>query len=184
MHKSEKTRHEHDEYHSPRWVVDAALAEIRGNPVTVMDIGAGSSGIWGREARKLWPKAWIGGVEIQKVTPPLEYDDWWNTSIEDWVGEGTMNYDLIMGNPPFKNIDYILPRCLERLDFGGCAVFLLRLAYLEGQRRRDTLYKKTPPAKVVVLSKRPQFYGNGNYRAYGLFYWRQGWEGETRISWL
>jgi hypothetical protein len=187
MHKSDKTRHAFDEYATPRVVVEQALAQIRGEPENILDVGAGRTGIWGKEARRLWPGAGITGVDIQTdFDTPEGYDWFFRMPIEEFLGSTFQGgkYDLIIGNPPFKNIDYVLPKCLEQLRYGGTLCFLLRLAYLEGQRRRDTLYQKTPPEKVVVLSRRPQFYGNGNYRAYGLFYWRAHWEGETRISWL
>jgi hypothetical protein len=61
---------------------------------------------------------------------------------------------------------------------------LLRLAFLEGQKRAP-FWKAQPPYSVSVLAKRPSFTGGGtDSAAYAFFEWRRGFVGETLLRWV
>lgn len=55
----------------------------------------------------------------------------------------------------------------------GYVIFLLRLAFLEGQKRSQTFWPKHCPSQVLTLGRRPSFTGNGktDSTAYSLYYW-------------
>lgn len=177
-------RAEQDFYPTPSWVAAKACGLVRGYPESILDPGAGN-GVFGIEARRQWPEARIVGVEIQeRFQKPEEYTEWLT---EDFADTNLIcHYDLILGNPPYKHAEWWVRKCLGALSFGGVAIFLLRLAFLEGQARARGLWAEMNPERVVILSKRPSFDGTGrtNATAFALYQWRAGWEGETRISWI
>jgi len=65
-------------------------------------------------------------------------------------------------------------------------VFLLPLSFIAGQKRGANLWRKYPPYKVLVCSKRPSFTGDGktDNTEYALYYWQVGWHGQTLLDWL
>jgi len=169
-----------DEYHTPRAFVETALALVEGTPCMIMDPGAGS-GVWGEVARAKWPAARIHGVEIQPVPKPAAYDDW---IVTDYRTDGLYGFDLIMGNPPFVIAEAFVRHSIEKLNFGGVCLFLLRLAFLESARRGKGLFREFPPALVSVCSRRPVFYGSGSgATAFCYCLWRKAHTGETRLTW-
>ncbi len=154
-------------------------------PLRVLDPGAGC-GSFGKGARELWPLATITGCELRDIPPPEVYDRWlWGDYPTLYRGMFPA-FDLIMGNPPFKLAEPFVRTSLPLLLPGGHLVFLLRLAFLEGQRRRDGLFAEFPPKAVWVCSKRPSFSGDGktNATAFAVVVWQQGWDGRTDLSWL
>jgi hypothetical protein len=92
----------------------------------------------------------------------------------------------VIGNPPYREAEAFIRRGLSMLDPGGHLIYLLRLAFLEGQKRRDGLFRELPPFQAAVCSKRPSFTGDGktNATAFTLLHWVRGYRGETRLSWL
>ena len=92
----------------------------------------------------------------------------------------TGHYDWIVGNPPYRDAEAHVRHALKHADRVG---FLLRLAFLESQRRRP-LWEAHPPSGVWVLSKRPSFtQGGTDATAYGWFVWERGVV-DTRLRWL
>jgi hypothetical protein len=83
----------------------------------------------------------------------------------------------VVTNPPYKLAEKFLHHAL---DLGARKVaFLLRLAWLEGERRRGTVYSRRPPARVWVMSARPTLWSGsdpnprdtGGAMAYAWFVW-------------
>ena len=82
---------------------------------------------------------------------------------------------------------------MECLADGGKCAMLLKLTFLEGQRRRK-LFEAYPPKTVYVFSERLLCAKNGDFEkmranggsaiAYAWFVWEKGWEGETKIKWI
>jgi hypothetical protein len=181
-------RRENDFYPTPEYTVRSALELIPEwwVPKSVFDPGAGD-GIWGRIARLRWPEMQLVGAELRDVPKPPEYDEW---SVGNFLGNlgplAHYEFDLVVGNPPYRDAEAFVRRSLALLRDRGQLVFLLRLAFLESQRRRDGLFKEFPPKTVGVCSKRPSFTGDGktNATAFAVFHWMKGYAGSTRLTWF
>ncbi len=93
----------------------------------------------------------------------------------------------IVTNPPYVQAQEFVEHGLTRVD--GKVVMLLKLVFLEGERRRS-FYQRTPLKRVWVFSRRLKMSRDGtDYKARGMiafawFVWEQGFEGEPSIGWL
>ena len=112
-------------------------------------------------------------------------------------GYGEIGIDFRKANKPFKNIITNPPfnASEEFVQSGlkltqGKFAFLLRLAFLEGAGRQQSIFLKAPPSKVWVFSERITFYPKGAKKAgsgttaYAWFVWDKDHSGNTEISWL
>jgi hypothetical protein len=94
----------------------------------------------------------------------------------------------IVTNPPYN--------CAEGFVAAGVKnaerkfALLLRLAFLEGANRANTIFSKHPPSRVWVFSERITFYpagaeikGSGT-TAYAWFVWDKQHIGPTELCWL
>ena len=96
--------------------------------------------------------------------------------------------DNIVTNPPFNCAEGFVAQGLKlaRRKFA----LLLRLAFLEGANRADTIFLKQPPARVWVFSERITFYmkgaekSGGGTTAYAWFVWDKDASGVTELRWL
>src|SRR5262245_27679895 len=96
--------------------------------------------------------------------------------------------DNIITNPPYN--------CAEGFVASGMRharrkfALLLRLAFLEGTNRANTIFSKTPPSRVWVFSERITFYPAGVERkgsgttAYAWFVWDKAAPEATELKWL
>jgi hypothetical protein len=96
--------------------------------------------------------------------------------------------DNIVTNPPYN--------CAEGFVAAGVRqarrkfALLLRLAFLEGANRANTIFSHTPPSRVWVFSERITFYPTGVERkgtgttAYAWFVWDADAPSHTEIKWL
>ena len=95
-------------------------------------------------------------------------------------------FDWCVGNPPYGHAERHVIHSLRFVREGGSVAFLLRLAFLEGQKRIG-FWRRHPARRVFVLAERPSFTGGGtDSAAYGFFVWQKGWQGETAlrvVSW-
>lgn len=181
-----------DFYRTPEYTIRSTYAKLidmtpglhsKRSRLRMLDPGAGD-GCWGEVARELWPEAFITGVERRDVPRHNCYDEWLVGDYPEVGGEGY--YDLIIGNPPFKYCQQFITHGLGQLEYGGNLVFLLRLGFAGGQRRRDGLFRTNPPRLVAVCSKRPSFSGDGRTKPieYAMFFWQRGYKGATHLEWL
>lgn len=96
--------------------------------------------------------------------------------------------DNIVTNPPFNAAEGFV-RTGVRLAQKKFAL-LLRLAFLEGANRANTIFSDTPPARVWVFSERITFYpagvtqGGSGTTAYAWFVWDSDHSGPTELKWL
>ena len=152
----------------------------------ILDPGAGT-GPWGEMARKLLPCTRVDAYEIDPAHPPNPaYDAWHTTDFLTAKPCPHLKYDFVIGNPPYRDAEAFVRKSFEFVSRHGIIVFLLKLAFLEGQRRRDGLYSEYPLAECVVLSKRPSFQADGKTTpdAYGVFIWQMDHSGPTTIKHL
>lgn len=182
-------RPEGDVYPTPEWAVDAILREIRlpvvPRDLAVLDPGAGN-GVWGTTAANLLD-CYVQGVELRDVEPSPGFAVWkGHTDFLTWMPIPPVRFHLVVGNPPYSLAEEFIRHSFELLAPGGQIVFLLRLAFLEGQARAKGLWTEFPPERVLVMPKRPSFSGNGKTDAiaYAAFYWRQGFRGAPALGWL
>ncbi len=100
----------------------------------------------------------------------------------------TRRTENIVTNPPFNCAEGFVAQGLKlaRRKFA----LLLRLAFLEGANRAETIFLRRPPARVWVFSERITFYmkdaaraGSGT-TAYAWFVWDKSASGPTGLHWL
>jgi len=96
--------------------------------------------------------------------------------------------DNIVTNPPYN--------CAEGFASAGVKnasrkfALLLRLAFLEGANRANTIFAEAPPARVWVFSERITFYPSGvepkgtGTTAYAWFVWDKDAPSRTELKWF
>lgn len=121
--------------------------------------------------------------------------DFLTTDRSDWkrlLGRNTaMN---IITNPPYKFDEEFVLHGLSLKP--KKMAMLLRLAWMEGQWRRDNIFRVCPPARVWVFSKRlsldrggveklgPNGKKNGGMIAFSWWVWEEGHVGNPALGWL
>lgn len=94
----------------------------------------------------------------------------------------------IITNPPYNAAEGFVAsglRCAEKKF-----ALLLRLAFLEGANRANTIFHRAPPSRVWVFSERITFYMKGaqvagsGTTAYAWFLWNKDHTGPTELAWL
>ncbi|MGE3066307.1 MAG: hypothetical protein AB7K67_12010 [Hyphomicrobiaceae bacterium] len=105
----------------------------------------------------------------------------------DFIGSDR-NADNIITNPPYN--------CAEAFVRTGASqakrkfALLLRLAFLEGANRANTVFAHTPPSRVWVFSERITFYPKGaavkgsGTTAYAWFVWDKDAPSGTELKWF
>jgi hypothetical protein len=96
--------------------------------------------------------------------------------------------DNIITNPPYNSAEGFVARGVSQSK--RKFALLLRLAFLEGANRANTIFSKTPPSRVWVFSERITFYpagaeikGSGT-TAYAWFVWDNDAPGRTELRWF
>ena len=94
----------------------------------------------------------------------------------------------IITNPPYNSAEGFVATGLRAAQ--GKFALLLRLAFLEGANRANTIFHKAPPSRVWVFSERITFYPKGAVQAgsgttaYAWFVWDRAHAGPTELAWL
>lgn len=102
--------------------------------------------------------------------------------------EADRRADNIVTNPPYNAAEGFV-RNGVRLAQRKFAL-LLRLAFLEGANRANTIFAETPPSRVWVFSERITFYPAGAVQqgsgttAYAWFVWDKGAPSGTELKWF
>jgi hypothetical protein len=96
--------------------------------------------------------------------------------------------DNIITNPPYNCAEGFVASGIERARHKFA--LLLRLAFLEGANRANTIFSRIPPARVWVFSERITFYPKGvdpkgsGTTAYAWFVWDKDTSGPTELKWF
>jgi hypothetical protein len=96
--------------------------------------------------------------------------------------------DNIVTNPPYNCAEGFVTSAAEHAS--RKFALLLRLAFLEGANRANTIFTKIPPARFWVFSERITFYPKGvdpkgsGTTAYAWFVWDKDAPGRTELKWL
>ena len=94
----------------------------------------------------------------------------------------------IITNPPYNSAEGFVATGLRQAQ--GKFALLLRLAFLEGANRANTIFHKCPPSRVWVFSERITFYpknverAGGGTTAYAWFVWDKDHSGPTELAWF
>jgi len=97
----------------------------------------------------------------------------------------------ILTNPPYKLAQKFIEKSLSILNDGSMAMFLLRIQFLESQKRK-VFFQKNPPKYVYVNSSRIGMWknndkatgGNGSALCFCWFVWEKGFTGDTIVRWI
>jgi hypothetical protein len=107
----------------------------------------------------------------------------------DFLMEWQPRAPNIVTNPPFKMAEQFVHKSLSLTT--GKVAMLLRLAWLEGITRRDTIYRATPIARVHVFSGRLGMQrgrlaekGESGMIAFAWFVWEHGYTGKPELNWI
>lgn len=119
------------------------------------------------------------------------------TDLYDW-GYGDTGIDFltlkgdhvnnVITNPPYNIAEEIFHKAYE-IAYKKVAL-LLRVAFLESVKRYNTIYKLTPPKRLLVFSQRLSMYPKnypvkgGGTTSYAWFIWEKGFQGSTIIDWI
>lgn len=97
-------------------------------------------------------------------------------------------FSNIITNPPFHSAEGFVASGLRVAQ--RKFALLLRLAFLEGANRANTIFHRAPPARVWVFSERITFYMKGaqtagsGTTAYAWFVWDKAHAGPTELCWF
>jgi SAM-dependent methyltransferase len=191
--KEMRPRQEQDYYPTPDWLIHTtlirtAIAVQPSNTFYILDPGAGK-GEWGKFIKLQYPMAYLIGVDPnhapeQGSIEAASYDKWISDDyleiLPDYV------FDLVIGNPPYILAEEFVRHSMTLLKPGGSVVFLLRLAFLEGQARGESFWRKYPLHDLPICSKRPSFTGNGktDATAYAVYHWIKGDKNPLYLSFI
>ena len=178
MRASGYERNADDWYVEPPWAVDALIAAERPFVGTVLDPCCGEGNIVKR----------LEAAGVRAVGGDIKPR--WDRAVIHHFSGSLEGYkpDSVVSNPPYNLAQ----------DFVGCALkhtqdrvcVLLRLAFLEGQKRR-AWFEATPLARVWVSSRRismppggSDVKAKGGTIAYAWFCWEKGHRGPAQIGFL
>ncbi|MEA1651535.1 hypothetical protein UAJ10_21295 [Nitrospirillum sp. BR 11164] len=106
---------------------------------------------------------------------------------KDFLEQNRITENIIT-NPPYNSAEGFVHSGLKKAK--SKFAFLLRLAFLEGSNRSNTIFSCSPPARVWVFSERITFYPKGakvsgsGTTAYAWFVWDKNHAGPTELAWL
>lgn len=116
-------------------------------------------------------------------------------------GYGEINYDFlqhtqiwngdILTNPPYGDALRFCKHALNILDTGSKVVMLMRIQFLEGQRRKP-FFMESPPKYVYISSSRLLLAKNADFikyntpsaNCYAWYVWEKDFTGETVLKWF
>lgn len=108
--------------------------------------------------------------------------------IKDYLDYDHEHVDWTITNPPFILAQEFLERAFATSDLGVAVI--LRIAFLEGKKRYENLFKYRPPSRVLQFVERvPMVKGRydpdvSSATAYAWFVWQADWEGPTLLEWI
>lgn len=178
--KQMRPRDKDDFYETDPKLIKAYLTQypLRNYFNVFLDPGCGT-GSYGRAIRGLYSNSTIIGVEknVERYEEQLAVDNpYTNVIREDYLdfNSGEFTYHCVIGNPPYKYAEEFLHKSISILHGNGTVDFLLRLAFLESERRYESLWTRgLVPTTVTVLNTRPSFTGDGKTypTAFAFFRW-------------
>lgn len=122
--------------------------------------------------------------DIVKRTPTTEQMDFLSCEEKKWEG-------AIVSNPPFTLAKEFVEKSLSLVKNGQKVAMFLRLQFLDSLNRYE-LFKKCPPKRVHIFSRRVICAKNGDFTQYknggvlstAWFVWEKGYKGSPKIDWI
>lgn len=128
--------------------------------------------------------------DVSKVISTDLYNHGYGAAGVDFLGHTDIHPDHVITNPPFgRDMPEKFAKKALMVASGKVAVFA-RLAWLEGQRRYQTLWSEHPPARIWVFPDRvPLARGGGDEQtgliAFAWFVWEPGHSAPiSSLGWL
>lgn len=100
----------------------------------------------------------------------------------------------ILTNPPYKYACEVVKHSFSLLPKGCYSIMFLKTTFLEGKRRYEELFSKTPPKYVFQFIGRVLCAKNGEFEymrehggsavSYCFMIWQNGYNGTTTIDWI
>lgn len=155
------------------------------DPERILEPGCGAGTFLGA-LRSTWPKAQVQGIEVHEDLAAYASAQGFDVELGDVLNARLGDYDLILGNPPFRYSDDFIPLLMNHLRPGAVFGFILRLNFLAGQERYGKLWSLAPPARIYALPARPGFTPDRHTDAtdYCVVVWQNGYTGPTTFAWL
>jgi predicted RNA methylase len=177
-------RRKNDYYETPIWCADVAVeivgAEHKQRKPFVFDAGCGEGAILSKFEAAGYEGA---GIEIDPVLQEQARSRCDGEIIGSdfllWTPADfpSAQWPMAVMNPPFSCAQQFIEHALESC---GSVLALLRLSFLESQKRRA--FWRQNPADVYVLSRRPSFMGGKTDScAYAWFLWGPGQRGRLAV---
>ena len=165
-----------DRYYTPDAVARACVAVLPELTGRVLEPHCGGGAFARLVLAKPAASLHTGDIDPEAPGRELGSPAFLGSFLEHWE-----TYDWVIGNPPYATAE---EHCRHALRLAPRVAFLLRLAFLESQRR-ISFWAEFPPHTVWVLSARPSFTFDGqtDSAAYGWFYWERG-STDSRLRWL
>lgn len=175
---AKENREENDFYATDPKALEIFLPEITLNNVWECACGQGhlakvlqENGLLGRASDLIDRGYGETGIDFYK-------------QIEIWSGD-------ILTNPPYEDAKKFCEHALKLINIGSKVVMLMRIQFLEGQRRKPFL-KNNPPKYVYVSSSRLLLAKNADFvkyntpsaNCYAWYVWEKGFMGETILRWF
>ena len=115
------------------------------------------------------------------------FDRGYGESGEDFLSPSRSAANIVT-NPPYNCAEGFVASVIKHAQ--SKFALLLRLAFLEGANRANTIFAQTPPSRVWVFSERITFYPNGvepkgsGTTAYAWFVWDKASPNSTELKWF
>jgi len=177
-------RLEGDRYYTPAPVALALcrrLRELGISPQQIIEPHAGL-GAFVDAARATWPESYILAVDIDdKLECPNSSRSVMGNSLHI-----TGKFDLVLGNPPYRDAEKHATHALRSLiKPNGAVAFLVRLSFLSS-RKRSMMLVGHRPSHVFVLQERPSFTQDGGHDMvdYAFILWRGKPAEECVLDWI
>lgn len=143
---------------------------------------------------EIWESACGNGAMskvLETATPRVVSTDLYNRGFgeagHDFL-RPSLRSDNIITNPPYNAAEGFVQSGVSHAK--KKFALLLRLAFLEGANRANTIFAKVPPSRVWVFSERITFYPAGAVQkgtgttAYAWFVWDKDAPNGTELKWF
>ena len=170
-----------DRYYTPRPLAGALVGAIRLNerePCRVLEPSVGG----GAFLDFVSLHHAVFACDIDHNAEGLKIPGKFDSFVCDFLQLECDDVDWIIGNPPYSDAERHCIHAIKNARNG--VAFLLRLGFLASAKRKQ-FWKEYPPTRVIVLSERPSFTGDGKTdgQEYAFFVWEKGAE-RMPIEWL
>lgn len=142
-------------------------------PLRILDHSCGTA-VWNAIGYELIPDSYRVNVEYQISRPlrPETAQEWhYGCAFQDYAAKYAKLhaamprdyplFDIVWGNPPFKEGEDFLHTTATILKMNGLAINLLPIDFLSTQERTETLHRVWRPIRTIHVPKRISFSKDG-----------------------